>query len=382
MTGSETPSRTPLKVVIVGGGYAGLTALITLRKEAPDTEITLIDPRSSHLIVTKLHETVHRPLDSIEIPYTTLAKRFGFRHIQQSIVIDEASLECWQRERSLSLDNETIPFDYLLIAIGARPTVSLDRPNRYDLSALTVYSCAEILERHIAANSGVSVINLVGAGSTGLQFAFEVDHVLKTLHADFRLSLFDAKPKLLGTFPLAISGYVEQRLIEKRIAWIPEYVFKGSDDQTVLLENPRGERRLLPDNELTLVLTGKKPELLLHANSSGQVTLNRKTLTRIFTAGDCSHYDRIGSNSMTAQSAIRKGRAAAKNILLDAKRIRFCLPYMHSDIGYVLSLGPSDAVGWVGTKSHVVKGLAAYLIKETTDSQYDLLLTGIDSYVV
>jgi NADH dehydrogenase len=37
---------TPLKLIIIGGGYAGSSALVTLRKEAPNIEITLIDPRS------------------------------------------------------------------------------------------------------------------------------------------------------------------------------------------------------------------------------------------------------------------------------------------------------------------------------------------------
>jgi len=36
-----------LKLIIIGGGYAGLSALITLRKQAPDAEITLIDPRTA-----------------------------------------------------------------------------------------------------------------------------------------------------------------------------------------------------------------------------------------------------------------------------------------------------------------------------------------------
>ena len=44
----------PLKLIIIGGGYAGLSALITLRKQAPDAEITLIDPRPYHLIITRL----------------------------------------------------------------------------------------------------------------------------------------------------------------------------------------------------------------------------------------------------------------------------------------------------------------------------------------
>ena len=51
----NTVARTqtdPLKLIIIGGGYAGLSALITLRKQAPDDEITLIDPRPYHLIIT------------------------------------------------------------------------------------------------------------------------------------------------------------------------------------------------------------------------------------------------------------------------------------------------------------------------------------------
>ena len=133
---------------------------------------------------------------------------------------------------------------------------------------------------------------------------------------------------------------------------------------------------------MTLLLLGKKPELLLHANSSGQVVLDNKVLTHIFTAGDCSHYDDFGSNLMTSQSALRKGKAAAKNILLEAGLLRFCLPYMHQDMGYLLSLGPDDGVGWIGRKSNIISGLPAFIAKEGIEAQYDLLLAGVDSYVL
>jgi len=131
------------------------------------------------------------------------------------------------------------------------------------------------------------------------------------------------------------------------------------------------------------LLLGKKPELLLHANSSGQVVvLDRKVLTPIFTAGDCSYYDDMGSNLMTSQSALRKGKAAAKNILREAGILSFCLPYMHQDIGYLLSLGPDDAVGWIGSKNNIIKGLPAFIAKEGIEAQYDWLLSGVDSYVL
>ena len=89
----------------------------------------------------------------------------------------------------------------------------------------------------------------------------------------------------------------------------------------------------------------------------------------------------LGSNLMTSQSALRKGKAAANNILREAGILRFCLPYMHQDIGYLLSLGPDDAVGWIGSKNAIVSGLPAFIAKEGIEAQYDLLLSGVDSYV-
>ena len=158
--------------------------------------------------------------------------------------------------------------------------------------------------------------------------------------------------------------------------------YKGKQGREILLENSHSGDKSAHVSDLTLLLLGKKPELLLHANSSGQVILDRNVLTPIFTAGDCSYYDDFGSNLMTSQSALRKGKAAAKNILREAGILRFCLPYMHEDIGYLLSLGPDDAVGWIGSKNAIVSGLPAFIAKEAIEAQYDLLLTGIDSYVV
>ncbi|MDD1626920.1 MAG: FAD-dependent oxidoreductase, partial [Methylococcaceae bacterium] len=200
-------------------------------------------------------------------------------------------------------------------------------------------------------------------------------------HADYQLNLIEGSDKLLAPFPSAISRYVEKRLFEKRITLHKNQFYKGKQGREILLENSHSGDKSAHASDLTLLLLGKKPELLLHANSSGQVVLDRKVLTHIFTAGDCSYYDDFGSNLMTSQSALRKGKAAANNILREAGMLCFCLPYMHQDIGYLLSLGPDDGVGWVGSKNAIVSGLPAFIAKEGIEAQYDLLLSGIDSYV-
>jgi NADH dehydrogenase len=56
-------------------------------------------------------------------------------------------------------------------------------------------------------------------------------------------------------------------------------------------------------------------------------------------------------------------------------------PYLHRDLGYVVSLGPTDAVGWLALEGNVVGGMPAMLIKEAVEAQYDLLLSGTDTYL-
>ena len=84
---------------------------------------------------------------------------------------------------------------------------------------------------------------------------------------------------------------------------------------------------------------------------------------------------------MTSQSALRKGKMAANSILLQTGFLKFCLPYINQDIGYLLSLEPNDGIGWIGSKNNIVSGLPAFIAKEAIEAQYDLLLSGEDTYV-
>ena len=370
-------SSSILRIVIIGGGYAGLSALITLRKRSHHARITLIDPRPHHLIITRLHETVRRPLDSIQIPFPVLAKRFNFIYKQSFIEFNQDILTVWDKQKKLQVNDETIPFDYLVIASGTIPFNTNTPSGVYDLNRLGKHNFSTVLQKLIACtDSEELVINIVGAGPTGIQFSFEIAHVLKNCRRIFKLNLIDSHEKLLGTFPTELADYVEQRIAEKSISVLQNQYYKGIQNNQIILENRwTGEESTIA-SDLTLLLIGNQSKLTLQANLSGQVINHNTVLNSIFTAGDCSHFDGMGSNLMTSQSAISKGKAVAKNILLKAGILKFCLPYMHQDRGYLLSLGPNDAVGWIGNKNILVKGLPAFIAKETIEAKYDWWLLG------
>ena len=129
-------------------------------------------------------------------------------------------------------------------------------------------------------------------------------------------------------------------------------------------------------------LLGQKKKNILATNAFGQVILNQKPLPNIFTADDCSFYNSYGSNTLTAQSAVRKGKLTARNILPHSSILKLLEPYLHHELGYVVSFWATDAVGWLVSEGNLVTGMPALAIKELVEAQYDLLLVGIDTYVV
>ncbi|WP_031433358.1 NAD(P)/FAD-dependent oxidoreductase [Methylomarinum vadi] len=383
MSGRHSKHHNTLKLVIIGGGYAGLSALISLRHRAPDAEITLIDPRPYHLLITRLHETVRRPLKEIQIPFTKLARRFNFIHVQQPVRFDEEQLLTWNLQKCIQLDEQSLPFDYLLISVGTQPNSSITADGVYDLDTLSRHCLATELDKLLSATGqSEKTINVIGAGPSGIQFSFELASRLAGSHADYHVNLIDGGDRLLPLFPAAIGRYVKKRLDQKGITLLQSQFYRGQLDRELHLEHAHSGEKSILTSDLTLLLLGKTPRLLLHANSSGQVLVGEKRLNHIFTAGDCSYYDKMGSNLLTSQAAIRKGKAAANNILLKAGILFFCLPYMHRDLGYLLSLGPEDGVGWLVSKNNIISGLPAYLAKQASEAQYDLFLSGIDSYLI
>ena len=92
-----------------------------------------------------------------------------------------------------------------------------------------------------------------------------------------------------------------------------------------------------------------------------------------------SKFEGNGSNQFSAQTAIRKARVVAENII-NIENKNPLLDYDYQPLGYFISLGPGDGVGWLLNKNIVTSGLAAYAIKETIEKQFELFLEGFNTY--
>jgi NADH dehydrogenase len=375
------PSQAPPKVIIAGGGYAGMAALISFYRYCPSADVTLIDPREDHFKITHLHELFRRSPANLRVPFAALEDRFGFRHVCGDLKFTEKTLNEWQRNRALSVNDEMMPFDYLLLATGASATKVEESEGLFDLEDLCREQAPEIIRRLTELDENLP-ISLVGAGATGVQFFFEIAQWLKTRGKANPLRVIDAGDRVLQQFTPELGRYVSSRMVELGIDFLPRTLFLGLDGADIRIEDKDTGEETKLSSGVTFCFVGKRSSLSLDTNFFGQVTTGRGTLSHIFAAGDCSRYRSLGSNAMTAQSAVRKGKLCARNILRHSGKLKVLEPYLHRDLGYVISLGPQDAIGWIGLQSNVVGGPPAVVVKELVEAQHELLLAGIDTYLI
>lgn len=370
----------PPRILIIGGGYAGLAALITIRRHRPDADITLVDARTHHIKLPRVHETIRPAPGAVNVPLDSLAERFAFRHIRTSLTLTEEALQDLHDSRGVQIGGESIGFDAALIAAGSAAWGPGHGPRAFGLSEVIERGLGSLLESLVTRPD--AVITVVGGGATGIQFLFEIANHARERAWNLGLRLVDGEDRVLSQFPADLSRYVATRMAERGIAYDARTFYRSTDGDRIRLTDRDSGRAIDRESHMTLVFPGQGPALTLTTTIFGQVMVGGRVLGSVFAAGDCAHFRGIGSNALTAQSAVRKGKLVARNMLRSTGRLKFLEPYVHRDLGYVISLGPHDAIGWLATEGNVVAGTPAVIVKQLVEAQYDLLLAGIDTYVI
>ncbi|HVW65597.1 MAG TPA: FAD-dependent oxidoreductase [Nitrosospira sp.] len=379
------PRHKQLRILIIGAGYAGISALVTIFRYMPRALVTIIDPRPHHLKITHLHETFRYPLEDFRIPFSVLENRYGCRHVCAELEWRTDTFLQWQNDKSIFVDGEILKFDYALVASGFSAAPIPKSANVADLHDFMDIAGSSLWDTRLDHDNNrieEGPISVIGGGATGIQFLFEIAHFLKRRKSQRTLRLIHGDTRTLSQFPTGFSTYAQDRMSEMNIDFYPGTLYREQQRDQILLEEMEGGRQYALPSAFSFLFVGKAPSPLIRTNAFGQVLFGQKPLQNIFAAGDCSNFQAFGSNTCTAQSAVRKGILAARNMLRHSGTLKLLEPYLHRDLGYVVSLGPEDAVGWLASEGNVVTGMPALVIKEVVEAQYDLLLEGINSYLL
>ena len=377
------------KVIVIGGGYAGLATVLSLSRTAA-FDILLIDRNESFLDLAQLHQTVHSSLSTLQTSYSALAKTMGFRFLQQEVPLDDNVLNAWQTQGAVALGKKLFSFDYLAVCTGARAhSLEADSPrtvvgNRLlNLEHLKQSGLQAHLRAFLEQNRPEQrALSIVGGGASGVQFLFELDDYLRTKRERCLLNFIHAEDYLLTQFSEAFHMHVQSLLRSRNgtIEYLPATRFIAQSDDSITLASVANDREFTRASRLTLLFPGVAPQpLACETDPQGRVFLQGEASSKLFAAGDCSIYAGSGLNALTAQAAVRKGKLVAANIECLAKG-SVLHDYDYQALGYFVSLGTWDGIGWMLAENNTLTGMPAFAVKSAVEKQFDLFLNGIDTY--
>ena len=224
----DNTSQRP-RVVIAGAGFAGLEASKALAKV--DVDVALIDAQNHHCFQPLLYEVATAALSPADVAWpirAILREQKNVRVIMARVTgIDVQA----RRVHTSELD---LAYDYLILATGATHSYfGHDEWAPFAPGLKQVADATEIRRRFLLAFERAELVEdaaerarlltfvIVGGGATGVEMAGAFAEVARrTLQHDFRridprtsrIVLIEAGPRLLPTFPEALSNYTARSL--------------------------------------------------------------------------------------------------------------------------------------------------------------------------
>ena len=376
---SPAQARRP-RVVIVGGGFAGLEAARALGEA--DAEVVVVDRTNHHLFQPLLYQVamaVLAPTD-IALPIRFLLRR----QLNTSVLLDRIDRIDVERRLVRGESGRELTYDYLVVAAGARHSYF----GHDDWEALapglkTIEDAREIRHRFLLAfeeaercddqeaRQAWMTFAVVGGGPTGVELAGIVPDVTRhALRGEFRridtsaarIVLVEAGPRVLPSFPPALSERARRDLqalgVEVRTGApvtlvTSEAVYVGAErlaTHTVFwaagnTASPLGRTLGVPLDRAGRVLV--RPDLSIPGHPE------------VFVVGDLAATTGADGALVpgVAPAAMQAGRAAARNIL-KALRGEPPKPFRYRDKGNLATIGRHRAVADFGRFQ--VTGYAAW----------------------
>jgi NADH dehydrogenase FAD-containing subunit len=219
------------RVVIVGAGFAGLSAAKALRR-AP-VEVTVIDKRNYHLFQPLLYQVATAALSPADIASPIRGILRGQRNA--SVVLGKIT-GIDKVDRSVLVGDRRISYDYLVVATGARHAYfghdewepfapglkKIDDATDIRRKVLVAFEHAENAEDESERRRLMTFV-VIGAGPTGVEMAGAIAELAKmALAKQFRridptmsrIILVEAGSRVLSTFPESLSDVAKRSLEE------------------------------------------------------------------------------------------------------------------------------------------------------------------------
>ena len=357
-------------VVVVGGGFGGLTVALALSRCRPRPPIILIEPRQRFVFLPLLYELLSGELKQWEV-----APKFSSLLVDQGIALLEDKVEAID---SVSKTVETssgvrVSYHQLVLATGAQSSdfgVNGVRENAFMFYGLDDIQPLRLRIRELKqqADSSQAVV-VVGAGPTGVELAGKL---VDLLNGAAEVHLVELGDRLLP-HAKAFNQEQAERAINQRginVHLRTRVISVTSSLVELKSEQPEqssisslmhrgviwtaGNSPVIPFFKDEVALKGSR----LPINSYFQVL----GFEDIFALGDVSYNEEQCCPS-TAQVALQQGEALAQ-ILMAMRLGHEPEAFVYKDFGEMLSLGMGEAT--ITGMGMTIAGPLAYQLRRMT----------------
>ncbi len=370
------------KIIIVGGGFGGLWAAKALANKPVD--VTLIDRKNHHVFQPLLYQVATAVLSPGEIAHPIRRILHNAKNIE--VILGEV-IGFDASNKTVRLDDDSdVPFDYLIVAAGARHAYfghddwEVSAPGLKTLEDAVeirrrVLLAFEHAERDAYLKGTHEQLNfvVVGGGPTGVELAGAIADIARmALAKDFkaidtrkaRVILFEGSDRVLGTFASDLSDSAKSQLedlgVEVRLNSFVTDIAPGKvkvGDEWIQCDVVLWATGVAasPIGKLLGVETDKAGRVFV------QPDLTIPGHKNIFVIGDMASIKQENGEPVPGVSpaAMQMGTATAKNILADLNGGERKV-FKYVDKGTMATIGRSKAIAHLaGLK---FKGLIAWMM--------------------
>ena len=377
------PNAQRAKIVIIGGGFAGIAAARTFKGEPVD--VVVIDRSNHHVFQPLLYQVATATLapSDIAVPIRWMLRR----QANVRVVMGEVT-GISVDERRVVLDGGTLveSYDYLVVASGARHAYFGHddwEPNAPGLKSLD--DALEIRYRFLQSferaercddpeqRAALQTIVIIGGGPTGVELAGIMATIARdVMHDDFRridtratrVVILEGGSRLLASFPERLSEEARRRVVELGVEVRLEAIVTRIEHGAVYV----GDERIATRSIFWAAGNAASPlgrMLGVALDTAGRVLVEGDlSITghpEVFVAGDLAAVRR-GNGKLVpsvAPAANQEGAYAAKNILRTLRhqeRKRF----VYFNKGDLATIGRYRAIADFGTIDFT--GVPAWLL--------------------
>lgn len=381
MSSNVVPARKRPHVVVVGGGFGGLSLVRKLKRA--DVDITLIDRHTYNTFQPLLYQVATASLNPGDITWFLRAVRADQKNVR---FVKGIVTNIDHQAKVLSLHGEvSVTYDYLVLANGVT-TNFFGTPGAEEFS-LPLYKRSQALQvrDRLFENLEEFAINgqdedlriiVVGGGATGVEtagaFAEFRNNDMPTTYpeldrARIHVTLLEMAPNVLGPFDEKLRAYAEKSLLKRDVDLRLNTAVKEVREDGVVVEKD-GQTEFLSAG-IVVWATGvtAHPTVLdwdVPQGRGGRIEVDEHLRVNdradTFAIGDIA----VGPDPLPqlAQPAIQGGKHVAKLIKAELKgkadRVK---PFKYSDKGTMATIGKSSAVAEI-TYLPKLTGFPAWII--------------------